>query len=115
MKVFVYGTLRQGQTAHHLLAGARFIGAAWTAPEYTLLDMGTYPALVAGGQTAVLGEIYEIESEAIAELDRYEDAPELYRRELSTIGGHEVFVYLLRAEHALNRPRLPHGDWCGGG
>jgi gamma-glutamylcyclotransferase (GGCT)/AIG2-like uncharacterized protein YtfP len=113
MKVFVYGTLRRGQTAHHLLAGVRFIGTAWTEREYTLLDMGSYPALVSGGETAVLGEIYEVDADVLAELDRYEDAPGLYRRVLTAIGGHEVFVYLLRAEHASNRPKLRHGDWCG--
>jgi gamma-glutamylaminecyclotransferase len=113
MKVFVYGTLRRGQTAHHLLRGARFIDTARTEPEYTLLDMGTYPALVSGGETAVLGEIYEIEADALAELDRYEDAPRLYRRVLTPIGGHEVFVYLLCAEPGSNWPKLPHGDWCG--
>ena len=113
MKVFVYGTLRRGQTAHHLLAGARFIGTAWTERKYTLLDMGTYPALVSGGETAVLGEIYEIDAGALAELDRYEGAPDLYQRVLTTIGAHEVFVYLLCAEHGSNRPKLRHGDWCG--
>jgi gamma-glutamylcyclotransferase (GGCT)/AIG2-like uncharacterized protein YtfP len=113
MKLFVYGTLRRGQTAHHLLADARFIATAWTEREYTLLDMGTYPALVPGGDTAVLGEIYELDAQALMELDRYEDAPDLYRRVLTTIGDHEVFVYLLGAEHASNRPKLRDGDWCG--
>ena len=113
MKVFVYGTLRQGQSAHHLLAGARFVGTARTPPEYTLLDMGTYPALISGGDTAVLGEIYEVNADVLAALDRYEDAPHLYRRVLTTIGTHEVFVYLLGAEHGSNRPKLRSGDWCG--
>jgi gamma-glutamylaminecyclotransferase len=112
MKMFVYGTLRQGQTAHHLLAGARLIATAWTEPEYTLLDMGTFPALVSGGETAVLGEIYEVDADVLATLDRYEDAPHLYRRVLVAIEGHEAFVYLLRAENGANRPKLWHGDWC---
>jgi gamma-glutamylaminecyclotransferase len=113
MKVFVYGTLMRGEPAHALLGDARFLGAARTEPRYALVLLDGYPGLVEGGDTAVAGELYELaDDEALLrELDCYEDAPELYARELRRFGEHEAWVYLLRPEHAAGRPPIASGDW----
>ena len=79
MKLFVYGTLCAGQRAHHLLRGAPLLAEARTEPRFRLVEMDGYPALVAGGATAVRGEIYEVDDRLIPELDEYEDVPELYQ------------------------------------
>jgi gamma-glutamylcyclotransferase (GGCT)/AIG2-like uncharacterized protein YtfP len=94
------------------LGNATFIAATWTDPFFTLVDMGGFPALVEGGTTAVLGEIYDIAPENLIELDRYEDTPKLYQRVARTIAGHEVQVYLMPARCAEGRPQLLNGDWC---
>jgi gamma-glutamylcyclotransferase (GGCT)/AIG2-like uncharacterized protein YtfP len=112
MKIFVYGTLRQGQPAHGLLQGAPLIARVTTEPRFTLVDMGEYPALVEGGSTAVAGEIYAIEPALLPELDRYEDAPELYERAERRIAGHDVWVYVLPGKHAVGRPVIASGDFC---
>lgn len=112
MKLFVYGTLRQGQAAHGLLRGARFVAAVRTPPQFTLLDMGEYPALLEDGTTSVAGEIYEIAEALLRELDRYEEAPAVYQRVLRQIAGHEVWVYLLPQRHAANHATIECGDWC---
>ena len=111
MKLFVYGTLRRGQSAHALLKGAPLLGEARTEPRFTLVDMGGYPALIEGGDTAVLGEIYEISADLLTELDRYEEAPQLYRRVAIRIAGHDAVTYTLPAQHAQGRPPVPTGDW----
>ena len=113
MKVFAYGTLMRGEPAHALLGDAKLLGECRTEPGYTLVLLDGYPGLVEGGETAVVGEIYELpDDEArLRELDRYEDAPELYTRVLRTIGGHETWVYLLRQGHAQGRPVIASGDW----
>lgn len=41
--MFVYGTLRRGEGNHHLLATARFVRDARTAPLYTLFALDGYP------------------------------------------------------------------------
>ena len=115
MKVFVYGTLRHGQVAHALLGNAALVACVWTDPEFTLLDMGEYPALLEGGRTPVRGEIYDIEPALLAALDEYEDCPRLYRRVQRMVAGHEVMLYVLPKERALGRPALAHGDWCAPG
>jgi gamma-glutamylcyclotransferase (GGCT)/AIG2-like uncharacterized protein YtfP len=111
-KLFAYGTLRRGEQAHGLLAGARLLAKARTAPCFTLFDMGGYPALVQGGSTAVLGEIYEIDPALLEALDRYEEAPEVFQRTTIEVAGSQVLAYLLPAERAAGNPLLPDGDWC---
>jgi len=111
--LFVYGTLRRGERSHHLLADAAWIGAARTPPGYALAVMGWYPALVAGGDTAVTGELYRIPDALWAALDDYEGCPGLYRRvPLLLDDGRAAQTYLLPAEAAVGRPRLAHGDWA---
>jgi gamma-glutamylcyclotransferase (GGCT)/AIG2-like uncharacterized protein YtfP len=113
MKVFVYGTLMRGEPAHALLRDARLLCAVQTEPRYTLVLLDGYPGLVEGGDTAVAGEIFELpDDEALLrELDDYEDAPELYTRELRRFGENDAWVYLLRPEQAAGQPSIPSGDW----
>jgi gamma-glutamylaminecyclotransferase len=112
-KLFVYGTLRRGEPAHALLGNARLVGRARTDACFTLVDAGGYPGMVAGGHTKVTGEIYEIDPAAWPELDRYEEAPEVYERVQLVVEGHVVGAYLLRARHAAGKPVIESGDWSG--
>jgi len=113
VKLFVYGTLMRAEPAHALLGDAVFLCAAQTEPAYTLVLLDGYPGLVETGDTTVAGELYELPDDEgrLRELDRYEDAPELYTRELRTFGEHQAWVYLLRAEHAEGKPVIASGDW----
>ena len=77
-RLFVYGTLRAGQIAHGMLAGARFLGRR-AAPGYRLVDLGDYPAIVPG-EGSVPGELYEVDDETLAAIDRYEEHPTLFVR-----------------------------------
>jgi gamma-glutamylaminecyclotransferase len=111
MRLFVYGTLRRGEAGHGLLRGARLLGEAKTEPEFTLLDMGEWPAVVEGGRTAVAGELYEVDEALLLELDRYEDVPDLYLRVERVVGGAPALIYVLRAEHGRGRLEISSGDW----
>jgi gamma-glutamylaminecyclotransferase len=112
-RVFVYGTLLYGEENHRLLARARFIGAARTRPEFELRDFGDYPGLVRGGaQVVVAGEVYEVDAALLAELDRFEEHPELYlRTAIALAGGDTAETYLLRPEQAVGCPVIAGGDW----
>jgi gamma-glutamylcyclotransferase (GGCT)/AIG2-like uncharacterized protein YtfP len=88
-RLFVYGTLMQGQANHRVLLalGARRLGPAMTTEPRTLIDLGPYPALLAADTaseppgTCVAGELYEVADEALGALDEFEGSPDLYRRE----------------------------------
>jgi gamma-glutamylcyclotransferase (GGCT)/AIG2-like uncharacterized protein YtfP len=80
--LFVYGSCKRGRHNHGVLAGQRFVAAARTEALYRLHDCGPYPCLVDApeGGRPVLGEVYEVDAEALARLDELEGAPDYYRR-----------------------------------
>lgn len=109
--VFVYGTLRSGQGNHRRLARARFLGEAQTAPRYTLISIGC-PGLLEGGETAVFGELYEVDSSTLASLDQLEGHPHFYeRRPVDVPECPGAIAYFLPAEEYATEPRIESGDW----
>ncbi len=111
-RVFVYGSLKRAHRHHDQMAGARFVRAARTAPRYTLVVAGEYPALVEGGASAVSGEVFEVGDAHLAALDAFEEVPELYvRREIELDDGERVLAYLLPAARAHGATAITDGVW----
>lgn len=111
--VFVYGTLRAGESNHALLADSPRLDDDVTAPAYTLLDLGAYPGLVDGGDTAVLGETYVVDAATCARLDALEDHPRTYRRtEVTLASGRVAELYVLDPRFAVGGAAIASGDWC---
>lgn len=103
INIFVYGTLMQGQRAHRLLDGAKFVGT-YSLPGYSMYDCGSFPGIKESGNGCVIGEVYEITDDFLPELDRYEGEGSLYDRELVWVKkGTESFhayAYVYRNEPA---------------
>lgn len=114
-RVFVYGTLRTGEPNHHLLDGLQSTDRILTEPSFELVDLGAYPAMVDGGDTAVVGEVYRVDADLLATLDRLEGHPHFYeRRPIPLADGSESLAYLLPRTDAAGYPRIPGGDWLIG-
>jgi gamma-glutamylaminecyclotransferase len=110
--VFVYGTLMQDEINHGLLATARFVAEAHTEPCFELFDLGHFPAMSAGGQTVVRGEVYAVDDQTLVRLDRLEGHPEFYQRTpIRLADGQEVQTYLMGDARMRRRPAIPSGDW----
>jgi gamma-glutamylcyclotransferase (GGCT)/AIG2-like uncharacterized protein YtfP len=110
--VFVYGTLMRGEINHRLLATARFVAEAHTEPCFDLFDLGHFPAMSAGGQTVVRGEVYAVDDQTLVRLDRLEGHPEFYQRTpIRLADGQEVQTYLMEDARARRRPAILSGDW----
>lgn len=110
--LFVYGTLLSGESSHALLEGASALGPAKTSPAFELFDLGPYPALVAGGTTAVVGEIYEVPRPMLAAIDVHEEVPVLFKRmRIELDDGRLADTYLLEADRVRGRRRIRSGDW----
>lgn len=110
VRVFVYGTLRQGQANQTFLSGAALLGQHRTEPRFRMLDLGPYPGVVSGGKTAIHGEVYAIDGRILTLLDRLEDYPTSYdRQHISTPWG-PAFIYLYRGPAPKGRV-VPSGDW----
>src|SRR3990167_7768133 len=102
VRVFVYGTLNRGYgNWKHLLNGrALFIDEGQTKPEYTMLDMGGFPAVLPGGTTSIHGEIFAVDEATLGALDALEGHPTWYRRTPITLaGGEDVEMYILPHSH----------------
>jgi gamma-glutamylcyclotransferase (GGCT)/AIG2-like uncharacterized protein YtfP len=111
-RVFVYGTLRAGQPNHRLLRAAQPLGAATTAAPFIMYDLGAFPAIVAGGTTPVVGELYEVSASTLQSLDRLEGYPRLYDRvEVSLTNGSRALVYTMHSRQVVDRPIITTGDW----
>jgi gamma-glutamylcyclotransferase (GGCT)/AIG2-like uncharacterized protein YtfP len=113
--VFVYGTLKNGQSNHHLLAGCSFCGEA-RLPALALYNLGPFPMAIASNNpnTVLQGELYAVSDAQLAELDRLEGAPRLYERQQHRLSdGRAVWVYVGRARQVRHVPLIPSGQWQG--
>jgi len=71
-KVFVYGSLKNGfYNNEHYLRDATFKGRFQTQPQWGLISLGAFPAMVMGS-LAVKGEVFEVNKTTLAGLDRLE-------------------------------------------
>jgi gamma-glutamylcyclotransferase (GGCT)/AIG2-like uncharacterized protein YtfP len=75
-RLFVYGTLRLGQSAAHLMVGAEFLGEATLRAN--LVQFGAYTGLRPGG-SLVRGEMFQVPESLFGQLDKYE-GPDYVRR-----------------------------------
>jgi gamma-glutamylcyclotransferase (GGCT)/AIG2-like uncharacterized protein YtfP len=129
--LFVYGTLRQESSHHHILRSlhAAYLGPATVAGE--LFDLGRFPGarLVKPtnpgmGNRRVLGELYRLQnpSSDLGVLDRYEglqpSAPEatLFRRELACVRTRsgkttQAWIYCLARRPSAAR-LIPSGNYA---
>ena len=108
--VFVYGTLRKGESNHDVLSQAQLLGQHETPPEYALYDLGAYPAVITGHQV-IFGEVYLIDEDILKALDELEDVPVEYRRELIDTPFGQAWIYLYQDASLLD-VIISSGDWC---
>ncbi|MFO1433707.1 MAG: gamma-glutamylcyclotransferase family protein [Candidatus Competibacteraceae bacterium] len=109
--LFVYGTLRRGECNHPLLRAAPFLGQCRTAGRYTLFHLGGYPAAIAGGRTALVGEVYTLNKALLTRLDSLEDYRREYGRDRIATPYGPAWIYLYRRPPALTTPIIFSGDW----
>ncbi len=110
-RIFVYGSLRRGESHAHLLKDAKYLGPHVTEPRYTLCDLGEYPAAVSWGVTAIHGEVYDVDDATLRVLDEYEEFPAVYNRRLISTPYGGAWIYLVMAPPAVTCI-IVHGDWC---
>lgn len=117
-RIFVYGTLKRGYRAHHLIdhSDNRFIGEALSQPRYHIYDLGGFPGMkenlaVDGG---VRGEIYEVNDTTLQLLDRYEcvDSGLFERREIELEDGTTALAYFFGGWiQDMHARRIEEGVW----
>jgi gamma-glutamylcyclotransferase (GGCT)/AIG2-like uncharacterized protein YtfP len=109
--LFVYGTLLVGEPNHSRLGGCKPLSSAVSEPRYTLVDLGPYPALLQGGNTAIAGELYDVDVALLDELDAFEDPLDFRRLPIALQAGGPAEAYFFVRSSLLKEPRIPRGDW----
>lgn len=112
VRLFVYGSLLEGERDHGLLEGAERVGQARTEPSFVLVDLGAYAALVAGGSSEVVGEVYLVDRKTRALLDVRREVPALFSRaRIRLADGSEADAYMMDSDKVRGKRRIHHGDW----
>lgn len=105
-RVFVYGTLKSGGEMRGLDMfgdGADIVGKAQTVyPDYDMLDLGAFPGVLKNGTYKIQGEVWEVDDEVLAELDRIEGYPAFYNREKTLTTLDKAWMYYLNRD-AISR------------
>jgi gamma-glutamylaminecyclotransferase len=109
--LFCYGTLKSGFHNHHQLAESKFIGSLKTAAEFTMVDLGDYPAVIEHGSCAIHGEIYKIRSHTLLTLDKLEGYPHYFHRILISSSFGFVWMYVLNQAASYDKPMIKSGRW----
>ena len=124
--LFLYGSLKRGMPANHLMHGAEFLREAETMPLYRLLHLGHYPGLIVDLEDGldIRGELWAVPVELLAKLDTFEsvpdetfprpqaaaDVPSLFRR--GDVAVRDCFETV--QAYFWNGP-IPHGIHTGSG
>lgn len=121
VRVFVYGTLKEGQCNNSVLrnSGAELYGYDTITGNFVLHDMGGLPALMdadlaIGDQQTIYGQVWFGDTEMLAACDMLEGHPDFYmRRKLwSDRYKQRVWVYFMPHtwdKHAMDV--LTDGIW----
>jgi gamma-glutamylaminecyclotransferase len=111
-RLFVYGSLMSGERDHALLARAKLLGPANTAPRYTLVDLAVYPALLNEGTTSVVGELYLVDAKTRFDTDVKKECPVLFQRVQITLDdGTTADAYCMAEDKVRGRRRIKNGSW----
>jgi gamma-glutamylcyclotransferase (GGCT)/AIG2-like uncharacterized protein YtfP len=66
---------------------------------------------LAGGRTALSGELYRLNQTVLIRLDELENYPHEYTRVLIPTRLGKAWIYLYRRRPATETPIITHGDW----
>lgn len=108
MKIFVYGTLKRGFGNHRLLETSRLIGE--DSIRGLLINFGL-PGVIEGEGT-VQGEVYEVDADVLARLDRLEGHPHFYERTTTVSKSGQALSYYKYHHAAPGRVQvIQSGRW----
>lgn len=103
IRVFVYGTLKQGHGNHRLLAQSKFLGRCVVKDKHRLVSLGGFPGLVAtpgdDEERPVSGEVYQVNEETLLSLDFLEGHPRFYERQKLSTPFKNAWAYYLPVQY----------------
>ena len=121
--VFTYGSLLTGLGNHRVISDQQFCGEGEALGSFEMRALGGFPgAYEAEGGQPLIGELYEVDDDGLARLDRLESNGRFYQRVRVTVRlqgltadrEREAWVYLLmRPSEYQTAPLVSDNDWRG--
>lgn len=111
IRIFLYDTCGILKLA---LARDKFIEYGKTLPEYHMINIkNSYPAIITGGETSIIGEIWEIVPRTLIYLDSIAEHPFNFRREIITLSNDDkVYIYIMnRWKTPTKEEYILSGNW----
>lgn len=97
--VFVYGSLKKGFGNQDFMESARFITeTTTTGKHYKMISFGYFPGVLSTTKDGyhIRGELYEVDDDLLAYLDKLEDNGMFYKRtETDFASGERAWMYCL--------------------
>lgn len=113
-KLFVYGSLKRNYWNNSILSNGKYHGKAQTLPVFTLLRYSSFPAVIPDGNTAIKGEIWEIDDATLSYCDYLEGHPNFYKRIKITTDMGEAWMYCMNPKEVdVDCPIIESGEWNG--
>ncbi|MCU0447124.1 MAG: gamma-glutamylcyclotransferase [Microscillaceae bacterium] len=110
-RLFVYGTLRWGQSNHHLLHTAQLLRFEVKIMGYEIRNNQFYPYAFVNPEASIVGEIYEVSNALLDnELDTLEGTAEGYYLRFWD-EEHQFYIYLKGKDDREKYPLIESGDW----
>lgn len=100
-RVFVYGTLKRGNSLRGLdrMGDAEFVSESSTVDnKYNLWCLGAYPAVSVDGCNRIKGEVWEVDDAVFEQLDMIEGYPGFYNRQQIETEHGKAWMYYLASE-----------------
>lgn len=111
--LFLYGTLKSGQSNNHRLAGQRLVGPAVTLPLYKMMSLGWHPGMVhvGAGGSAIRGEIWAVDEATLAALDEFEGVPDLFVRQPVALANVTLDVHAYHYNGPIPESPITGTEW----
>lgn len=106
----VYGTLRRNHSRNNALIGCEFVGEVLTEEPFKMYDLGQFPAIIRGGDSPIVVDLYKVDQQTVSLCDAIEGHPIFYRRETTTIDNKPVEIYVIQQD-VSPYPQILSGDW----
>ena len=110
--VFVYGLLKRGFSQYNdlkLRELASFKGMA-SLPGATMYDEGSYPSIVLAGNSTVYGELFDVPSAMLSQIDSLHPGFEKLQRSV-TVEGRPVVCWIYIKRSAPKASVVNLGRW----
>ena len=114
-KIAVYGTLRRGNGNHRLIEHCNMLSME-QIEGFHMYSLGGFPAVVPGKKDGfadtITVEVYEVDDDTLARVDRLEGYPGWYERSVVHTTHGDAYIYNFTED--MVRPSMvpiTDGDW----